>query len=213
MLQFDPAFAIRGLTIDKEKGLLCKISSHQKLSYTGVFRGRERLSRREIMELYHGSRHISVHDRNTKMEPLNDLFSVAHACLFADVVQFMLERDIEYEPIAVVEDVGHAVTDVHVSGAMHKEVAMSLSTFIEPNPSLRPLLERIRVSSQKIGSEAYDHALLTSVVVAYLLQGSGKKVFLCTNSSFQYIDAGLQFMLGQEWRKAGFIIKPILLNG
>jgi HAD superfamily 5'-nucleotidase-like hydrolase len=148
VLQYDPAFAIRGLTIDKEKGLLCKISSHQKLSYTGVFRGRERLTRSEIMDLYKGSRHISIHDRNTKMEPLNDLFSVAHACLFADVVQYMLDRDIEYEPIAVVEDVGHAITDVHVSGAMHKEVALSLPTFVEPNPWLRPLLERIRVSTE-----------------------------------------------------------------
>ncbi|RLN87529.1 hypothetical protein BBJ28_00027165, partial [Nothophytophthora sp. Chile5] len=83
VLQYDPSFAIRGLTIDKQKGLLCKISSHQKLSTTAVFRGRQRLSRDEIMELYEGSRHISVRDRDRNMEPLNDLFSVAHACLFA----------------------------------------------------------------------------------------------------------------------------------
>lgn len=146
MLQYDPSFAIRGLTIDKEKGLLCKISSHQKLSYMGVFRGRHRLSRNEIMDLYKGSRHISIHERNTNMEPLNDLFSVAHACLFADVVQYMLDRDIEYEPIALVEDVHHAIADVHISGRMHKEVALSPPTYIEPNPRLRPLLERIRVS-------------------------------------------------------------------
>jgi HAD superfamily 5'-nucleotidase-like hydrolase len=102
-LQYDPSFAIRGLTIDKEKGLLCKISSHQKLSYTGVFRGRTRVSRDEILELYGGSRHIPVPYRDTKMDPLNDLFSVAHACLFADVVQFLIDENIEYEPIAIVE--------------------------------------------------------------------------------------------------------------
>ncbi|KAF1788437.1 HAD-like domain [Phytophthora cactorum] len=175
VLQYDPSFAIRGLTIDKQKGLLCKISSHQKLSNTAVFRGRHRLSRDEIMELYGGSRHISVHDRDYNMEPLNDLFSVAHACLFADVVQYMIDRDIEYEPIALVEDVNQAITNVHLSGEMHKEVARDLPKYIEPNPALRPLLERIR--------------------------DSGKKSFLCTNSSFPYINAGLRYMLGDDWRE------------
>ncbi|KAI9992389.1 hypothetical protein PInf_017791 [Phytophthora infestans] len=152
VLQYDPSFAIRGLTIDKQKGLLCKISSHQKLSNTAVFRGRHRLSRNEVMELYGGSRHISVRDRDYNMEPLNDLFSVAHACLFADVVQYMIDRDIEYEPIALVEDVNQAITNVHLSGEMHKE-------------------------------------------------NSGKKSFLCTNSSFPYINAGLKYMLGDDWRE------------
>ncbi|RLN51787.1 hypothetical protein BBJ29_006979 [Phytophthora kernoviae] len=145
VLQYDPSFAIRGLTIDKQKGLLCKISSHQKLSTAAVFRGRQRLSRDEIMDLYDGSRHISVRDRDYNMEPLNDLFSVAHACLFADVVQYMIDRDIEYEPIALVEDVHQAIANVHLSGEMHKEVAQDPPKYIEPNPTLRPLLERIRL--------------------------------------------------------------------
>lgn len=145
VLQFDPSFAVRGLTIDREKGLLCKISSHQKLSYMGVYRGRQRLSREEIMELYEGSRHVPIHHRDNKMEPLNDLFSVAHACLFADVVQYLLDNDIDYEPIAIVEDVHAAVSQVHVSGNMHKVVAQDLPRYIEPNPALLPLLERIRV--------------------------------------------------------------------
>jgi HAD superfamily 5'-nucleotidase-like hydrolase len=150
VLQYDPSVAIRGLTIDKQKGLLCKISSHQKLSNTAVFRGRQRLSRDEIMELYGGSRHISVQDRDYNMEPLNDLFSVAHACLFADVVQYMIDRDIEYEPIALVEDVNQAIANVHLSGNMHKEVALDLPKYIEPNPMLRPLLERIRVGGSDL---------------------------------------------------------------
>ncbi|GLD92178.1 hypothetical protein PINS_up000711 [Pythium insidiosum] len=174
-LTFDPTFAIRGLTIDKEKGLLCKISSHQKLCYTGVYRGRHRLSREEIMHLYEGSRHISIQYRDHKMEPLNDLFSVAHACLFADVVQYLIDAGIEYEPIAIVEDVHAAITQVHTSGHMHKAVAKDLPRYVEPSPMLLPFLERIR--------------------------NSGKKMFLCTNSSFQYIDAGLRYMIGDDWRE------------
>ncbi|KAJ0402996.1 hypothetical protein ATCC90586_000524 [Pythium insidiosum] len=144
-LTFDPSFAIRGLTIDKEKGLLCKISSHQKLCYTGVYRGRHRLSREEIMDLYQGSRHISIEYRDHKMEPLNDLFSVAHACLFADVVQYLIDAGIEYEPIAIVEDVHAAISQVHTSGHMHKAVAKDLPRYVEPSPMLLPFLERIRL--------------------------------------------------------------------
>ncbi|CAI5720658.1 unnamed protein product [Peronospora destructor] len=175
ILQFDPSFAIRGLTIDKQKGLLCKLSSHQKLSNTAIFRGRERLSRDEVLELYGGSRHISVQERDDNMEPLNDLFSVAHACLFADVVQYMIDCDIDYEPIALVEDVNQAITNVHFSGEMHNEVARHLPKYMETNPTLRLLIERMR--------------------------DSGKKVFLCTNSSFSYINAGLRYMLGDDWRE------------
>lgn len=143
---FDPSFAIRGLTIDKERGLLCKISSHQKLCYRSVFRGRQRLSREEIINLYGGSRHISVTYRAAKMEPLNDLFSVAHACLFADVVQYLRDHEIEYEPIAIVEDVGAAIQQVHLTGHMHKIVAQNIAAYVEPNAVLRPFLERLRVS-------------------------------------------------------------------
>ncbi|CCI49680.1 unnamed protein product [Albugo candida] len=172
---FDPSFAIRGLTIDKERGLLCKISSHQKLCYRSVFRGRQRLSREEIINLYGGSRHISVTYRAAKMEPLNDLFSVAHACLFADVVQYLRDHEIEYEPIAIVEDVGAAIQQVHLTGHMHKIVAQNIAAYVEPNAVLRPFLERLR--------------------------SNGKKLFLCTNSSFPYIDAGLRHMVGDSWQQ------------
>ncbi|KAH9103649.1 hypothetical protein AeMF1_020105 [Aphanomyces euteiches] len=102
-LEYDPSFAIRGLAIDTEKALLCKISSHQKLSYTGVFRGRQRLTRQEILQAYNGSRHIPISYRPENMKPLNDLFSVAQACLFADVIQFFVDNQIAYEPRAVHE--------------------------------------------------------------------------------------------------------------
>ncbi|EQC26819.1 hypothetical protein, variant [Saprolegnia diclina VS20] len=174
-LQFDPSFAIRGLAIDSEKALLCKISSHQKLSYTGVFRGRQRLSKAEILQLYDGSRHIPILYRDRTMKPLNDLFSVAHACLFADVIQFFMDKSITFEPRAVHEDMDAAIADVHTSGRMHKAVVKNLPKYMEPNKKLRTLLERYT--------------------------DEGEKLFVLTNSSFRYIDAGLKYMVGDDWRK------------
>ncbi|KAF0701400.1 Aste57867_8102 [Aphanomyces stellatus] len=174
-LRYDPTFAIRGLAIDTEKALLCKISSHQKLSYTGVFRGRQRLSREEILQVYNGSRHIPVTYRAENMKPLNDLFSVAQACLFADIIQFFLDNDIAYEPRAVHEDIESSISEVHTSGKMHKAVVQDLPLYMEPNKKLRTLLTRF--------------------------QNDGKKLFVCTNSSFRYIDAGLRYMVGNDWRQ------------
>ncbi|ETV66333.1 hypothetical protein H257_17134 [Aphanomyces astaci] len=174
-LEYDPSFAIRGLAIDTEKALLCKISSHQKLSYTGVFRGRQRLSREEILLAYNGSRHIPISYRAECMKPLNDLFSVAQACLFADVIQFFTDHGIAYEPRAVHEDIESSIAEVHTSGKMHKAVVQDLPLYMEPNTKLRELLSRF--------------------------QKDGKKLFVCTNSSYRYIDAGLRYMVGNDWRQ------------
>lgn len=179
-LKYDPTFAIRGLTIDAEKGLLCKMSSHQKLAYNGVFKGRRRLSRAEVLREYQGSRHITIGHRNDNMTPLNDLFSVAHACLFADIVQFFIDQNIPYEPTSVFEDIDGAIADVHVSGLMHTVVEKDLSKYIEPNPQLRPLLQRMK--------------------------DSGKQLFLCTNSSFRYIDAGMTYMIGKNWNEVSSVV-------
>ncbi|RHZ24331.1 hypothetical protein DYB26_012680 [Aphanomyces astaci] len=105
-LEYDPSFAIRGLAIDTEKALLCKISSHQKLSYT-----------------------------------------VAQACLFADVIQFFTDHDIAYEPRAVHEDIESSIAEVHTSGKMHKAVVQDLPLYMEPNTQLRELLSRFQVQN------------------------------------------------------------------
>ncbi|RHY15600.1 hypothetical protein DYB25_012693, partial [Aphanomyces astaci] len=134
-LEYDPSFAIRGLAIDTEKALLCKISSHQKLSYT------------EILLAYNGSRHIPISYRAECMKPLNDLFSVAQACLFADVIQFFTDHDIAYEPRAVHEDIESSIAEVHTSGKMHKAVVQDLPLYMEPNTQLRELLSRFQVQN------------------------------------------------------------------
>lgn len=151
------------------------MSSHQKLAYNGVFRGRNRLSREEVLTEYNGSRHIPKDYRDEHMQPLNDLFSVAHACLFADVIQFFLDHNIPYAPRCVFEDIDSSIGYVHTSGQMHDTIRQDLATYIEPNNKIRTLLERMK--------------------------GNDKELFVCTNSSFQYLDAGMEFMIGKDWRE------------
>jgi len=35
----------------------------------------------------------------------------------------------------------------------------------------------------------------------YRFRDAGKKLFLCSNSGYHYVDGGLQYMLGEDWRE------------
>jgi len=109
------------------------------------------------------------------MRPLVDLFAVAEANVLANTIQYLNDNDIQYSPSAVSDDVIEAIEWVHMSGEMHNIVSNNLSRFVQPDEHLAPLLQRFR--------------------------DEGKELFLLTNSSFDYIDAGLNFLLGDQWRK------------
>ena len=57
-IQFDPSFAIRGLTVDLKHGVLCKLSHANKVGQSFVFYGKNQLTPEEIENLYGFSRHI-----------------------------------------------------------------------------------------------------------------------------------------------------------
>lgn len=171
---FDHTFAIRGLSIDKKNGVLCKMSQMQRVNLQGVYRGKRALRAEEIESLYGESRHISYGSFNDQMLPLNDLFALAEGCLIADsIAVFEKKRDQygeEYSAGAVVDDVQAAIREVHVSGAMHSRVMGDMPRFIIPSPDLADTLQHLRAG--------------------------GKNLFLCTNSGCQYATTVMAYALG-----------------
>ena len=81
--KYDPFFGVRGVAIDLEKGLLCKLSYIHQIAVRTVFRGRKRLPKEEVLALYSDSAHVSPTYRDQHMKPLNDIFSLSEACLLA----------------------------------------------------------------------------------------------------------------------------------
>lgn len=122
---FDSSFAIRGLSVDIKNGLLCKLSYIQRVGKQNVYRGRKSLSLSEIEQIYGDSRHISQDELQTQMRPLNDLFSMAEACLIADAIHiFEHKKDFYgemYDPLTVIDDVQSAIREVHSSGSLHQK--------------------------------------------------------------------------------------------
>jgi len=172
-LHYDPLFSIRGLLFDTSKGLLLKINYLNRITPKTVYKGKQELSYGEILEQY-GSPVLSNQYRREHLRGLVDLFSLAEACLVSDVVQHFEQHRIQYDPCCVMQDVLKAIEQVHSSLVAHREVLSDLPRYLIPSPDLPALLQNLRAC--------------------------GKKLFLLTNSPFFYVNAGLSFLVGPDWR-------------
>lgn len=175
-MRYDKEFAIMGLTVDMEKGLLFKLSYINRLS-TPVLRGRTPLTREEIKAEYgQYPVRVSTEYRKKILKPLNDRFCLAEACLLADVVQYLQDEagNRAFHARAVVEDVLSAVRHVHVSGMMHERVLADIRRYIQPSHRLELMLKTLR--------------------------DAGKKLFISSNSPWRFVSAGMEHMLGKDWK-------------
>jgi len=174
---YDPTFAIRGLAVDIQTAWICTLTYRHRVSV--AFFGREQMSNKDIANAYKSSKGagvLSPAERKARLRPLNDLFSLVEACLLADVVQWFKEKRIPFEPRSVVTDVRTAVTRTHTSGDMHRAVVEDLDKYIEQDSRrhLRQLLEQ--------------------------LKGAGKTLMVVSNSAFWYVDSGMKYVCGEDWR-------------
>jgi len=172
-LKFDPFFSIRGLAVDKETGWICHLSYTHKVAV--AWEGREKMPSSRIYEEYRGKRALNPKERKSRLKPLNDLFSMAECCLIADTIQFFKDHGIAYCPNNVVNDILGAIGDTHISGEFHRIVADDPGTYFQPTPHL--------------------NEVLTS------LKNAGKHLIFASNSPYWYVDAGMKYVLGDDWIK------------
>ncbi len=102
------------------------------------------------MAEYTGKRALEPSARKKRLKPLNDLFSMAECCLMADVVQFFLDRDIPFCPRSAVNDVLGSITNTHISGEFHREVARVPERYFEEKPYLKGVLDSLRESGKRL---------------------------------------------------------------
>lgn len=167
--------------------------------------------------------------RNTHMKALVDLFSLGEANLLANVVQYFEDHNIRYTPAAVAEvptskakhallvqrithcptslatpqDANEALEYVHMSGIMHNKVLEDLPSYLMPDPDIKqvmyvhlPLLcWRSPCSTLTQSGTTRAHTYSTR------FRNDGKQLFLLTNSTFAYIDPGMRFLFGDDWRQ------------
>jgi HAD superfamily 5'-nucleotidase-like hydrolase len=95
-------------------------------------------------------------------------------CLLANVTQTLIDQQLDYDPAAIVSDVENAIAHTHISGSMHSAVMADPELYIKPSTGVKELLSS--------------------------LHAAGKKLFLASNSSFEFVDRGMCHVFGKSWR-------------
>ncbi|XP_078477727.1 5'-nucleotidase domain-containing protein 3-like [Lampetra planeri] len=108
------------------------------------------------------------------MKQFMDIFSLPEMMLLSCVNDYFLSNNIDYDPVHLYKDVTDSVKDVHTRGVMYKLIEKDLERYILH------------------GKETHD--------ILHKLTASGKKLFLITNSPFSFVDKGMRYMVGKDWR-------------
>ncbi|CAL7943768.1 unnamed protein product [Xylocopa violacea] len=108
----------------------------------------------------------------TKMVQLADLFSVPEMGLLCNVTEYFLRNYIDYHPEILFRDVKNSVQSCHP--IMHNMVVENVSEYLEQNKDLKRFFDRLKKAN--------------------------KKMFLVTNSPFHFVDIGMKFLVGNDWK-------------
>jgi len=165
-LKFSYDHAIRGLVIDKAKGNVLKLSRYSAIRVS--FHGTKPIDYREQLKLYK-SVYIDLRDPNYLS--IDTSFSIAFAGLFMQLVE--LKDSPEGAPLpdylGIAEDLTFVLDRAHRDGSLKEEVRRNLDKYILKDPGVVAGLEKYK-----------KH---------------GKKLFLVTNSDFNYTKLLLDYCI------------------
>jgi len=175
---FRPGMGARGLHLDIKRGWLMKVDSYHNIQLGTVYHGMRAVPDKEVIDAHHGTK-LSVDvvgflGTTSNMHQFVDIFSIPEITLFRDVIQYFVDNGIPFASEYVHYDVREAVAVFHKSGLMHQIVGQNVETYFEENIRLKSFLER--------------------------LQQANKQIFLITNSAYWYVNHGMSYLLGQDWR-------------
>ncbi|XP_007503401.1 5'-nucleotidase domain-containing protein 3 [Monodelphis domestica] len=180
--EYDPNFAIRGLHYDVHRAILMKIDAFHYIQLGTVYRGLSVVPDEEVIEMYEGS-HIPLEQMSdfygksshgNTMKQFMDIFSLPEMTLLSCVNEYFLKNNLDYEPVHLYKDVKDSIRDVHIKGIMYRAIEADIEKYICYAEQTRAVLAKLA-----------DH---------------GKKMFLITNSPSSFVDKGMRYIVGKDWR-------------
>ncbi|MBZ4397501.1 HAD-IG family 5'-nucleotidase [Myxococcus sp. AS-1-15] len=117
-------------------------------------------------ELYRNKR---VRLRNPQFAWNDTLFALPETCLFAGIIELLesLGQEVDYGKLY--DDIREAIDAVHRDNSLKREVRKDLGRYVFLDPELGPALHKLR--------------------------SGGKRLFLLTNSAWDYTDALMKYLL------------------
>src|SRR5437762_3628898 len=164
-LKYDHEFVIRGLVVDKDFGNIFKMDRHNHVGR--CYHGRRALSLDERRALYQTNEKIRL--SLPRFAWIDTLFSLPEACLYAEIIEAKEAAGETVDYHKLYDDTREAIDEVHRDGSLKTELRKDLSRFINPDPELATALHKLR--------------------------SGGKKLFVLTNSLWDYTDSVMSFLL------------------
>jgi HAD superfamily 5'-nucleotidase-like hydrolase len=163
---YDPPWVIRGLVVDKKRGNLLKMDYFNFVSR--AYHGLTQLRSDERKRAYRSDRIRLGHENYVSVDTL---FHLPEVYLYLCLIDFLERRDagkpLDYEKIYV--DVREMIDEAHRDGTLKSVITGDLDRYIRFDPEARITLEEFR--------------------------RSGKKLFLLTNSEWEYTDKLLRHIV------------------
>ena len=172
-LKFDPNYMVRGLVVDKKRGNILKMDRH---SYVKVaYHGFEALNTDDRLRTYCDVSKRPSYD-GVDFSALDTLFSMGEAYLFSQLVEakdsgkYKFLKEKEY--MKMYDEIRAAVDLCHRDGSLKHAVAANPAKYMDSGEEIVPLLKALRAS--------------------------GKKVFLLTNSLWDYTNVVMNFLCSNK---------------
>jgi 5'-nucleotidase len=165
-LAYDPALAIRGLVVDKANGNVFK---PDRYGFPGRARhGLAPVERQRITELYQRER---VRLSTRRYAWIDTLFALPEAVLYTCLVDYFDHHELASKPdySTLWENIRECIDLAHRDGSIKEHVRANIGDYIEHDPHLAETLHKLR--------------------------SSGKRLFLLTNSAWDYTDPVMGYLL------------------
>jgi len=134
-----------------------------------VFHGRRALDHDERIELY---RHSPIHLSQSCFHWIDTLFGLPEAVMYITLVDFLDARGDGPDYQQLFTDIRASIDEAHRDETLKSEIKANLSTYIRQEPKLAETLHKLRSSGKKIfvlTNSLWDY---TNVVMSYLLDGA-----------------------------------------
>ena len=166
-VEYDPAFAVRGLVLDGLRGNLLKLNRERQV--VRAAHGSRALSRPEMDAIY-GRRRLSTAAKGFRN--IDTLFEIPESHLFASLVDG-LDRDIlkAENYLQLFADVRWAIDTAHRNGEMKAEILQHREFFIPRDPQLPLALDRLKREGKKLFLLTNSDWSFTQGVLGHLLDG------------------------------------------
>ena len=171
-LTYDPRLAIRGVVIDRNAGNVFKMDRHGHVGR--VFHGLTQLSKEERNQQY---RRIRIRLSSPRYAWIDTLFGLPEAVMYMTLVDYFDRSTSGSKPSyrELFDDIRASIDEAHRDDTLKTVIKAEMPSYVIKDPKLAETLHKLR--------------------------SSGKKLFLLTNSLWDYSNAVMSYLLDGE-RKA-----------